>query len=153
MSMFFLQIHLFVKSQIFYRCHSWGGEGEWPVFPCWCKSGGHWCTNQPHGPVSPRPGLPQPPPARTAPGRAEARLGRQVLLCQDKAGLCPSHHPTCAHPTFYRRYLTSQLFQQLGYLHLCAQRSIILFSLIKVNVSFFALSPCTACLVVTLKLL
>lgn len=70
MSMFFLQIHLFVRSQIFYRCNSWGGEGEWPVFPCWCKSGGRWCTSQP-----PRAGLPPATSSQDSPGGDRGTFG------------------------------------------------------------------------------
>lgn len=59
---------------------------------------------------------------------------------------------TCV-PGFYKKILNKSLILKLFCLHWYAQRSIALSYLLKVNISFFAVSLCTACLVVTFKLL
>lgn len=86
-------------------------------------------------------------------GKTEACSGREVLLHQMKATLSLATPPNTCIPGFYKKIVNKSLILKLFYLHWYAQRSITFCSVLKVNISFFALSLCTARLVVTFKLL
>lgn len=105
---------------------------------------------------------PQAVPASFLPAQGCSRPGLTILggdrsMFREGRAAAPGETlgtpPNTCIPRFCMKTLKKSLILKLFCLHCCAQRSITLPSLLKVSISFFAVSLCTACLVVTFKLL
>lgn len=152
--MFFFCVSLFVKCWIFYKSHLWESDGfvlsvlVWISWVLLSKLEPHiFSTGSPCILPASLQGCCKP--GFTILGEHSGR----GLLHQMKATLSLGTPPNTCIPKFCKKTLNKPLILKLFYLYWYAQRRITLSSLLKVSISFFALSLCTACLVVTCKLL
>lgn len=152
--MFLVCVPLFVRSCIFYKSHLWEWESDGLVFSVLVYIS--WALlsklRSPH--LVHRQFLHLSCCQASLQGRCKPGftiLGEDRNLFREGSAAAPAgSYPV---PFLARKTPNKSLILKLFYLHWYAQKSITLSSLLKVSISFFALSLCTACLVVTFKLL